>query len=175
MRAEQVCEILERVGVEHENTCTYPEPRVRMRAFGDPGQMGAYGPLSDEKGARQFALTVTKRSGNQLVARVEGVSDRDAAAALKGQKLYVPRDRLPPLEESAHYCADLIGLRAESPDGAALGFVRAVFNFGAGDLLEISGEEERLVPFTRAAVPVVDVDRGRLVVSQDTNAVEQKP
>ncbi len=139
---------------------------VRVKSFTEvPEDVAAYGPLSDEDGTRVLTLAVTGRSKDALLARVEGVVDRDQALALKGTRLYVPRDVLPALEEDeTYYHADLLGLAAEDPEGRPLGRVKAVHNFGAGDLLELDGGGARLVPFTRQAVPVVDLDGGRLVV-----------
>jgi 16S rRNA processing protein RimM len=134
---------------------------VRVRSFtADPEGLVAYGPLSDG-GGRAFALTLLAPD----LARIEGVADRDAAARLTGTKLYVPRAALPaPEEEDEFYLSDLEGLRAETEAGASLGTVLAVEDHGAGAFLVLSGPPERLVPFTRAAVPVVDVKGGRVVV-----------
>jgi len=95
-----------------------------------------------------------------------GVATREEAEALKGTRLYAPRDRLPPLGEDEYYHADLIGLAVVDTGGAALGTVRAVLDHGAGDILEVAqpGKAELLVPFTRAAVPTVDIAGRRIVV-----------
>jgi 16S rRNA processing protein RimM len=138
---------------------------VRLRSFtADPAAIAAYGPLTDESGTRQFRLTL---KGDGL-AQIEGVADRDDAARLTGTRLYVERDRLPPPEEpDEFYLADLIGLAAETVSGQKLGRVRAVEDYGAGAFLVLDGAPggtERLVPFTKAAVPVVDLAAGRIVV-----------
>ena len=101
-----------------------------------------------------------------VLAKLSGVETREAAEALKGLKLYVPRSALPTPEEGEYYYADLIGLAVETLDGAAFGRVQALYDFGAGDLLEVKTAHGKLVmlPFTEAAVPVVDVSAGRLVV-----------
>jgi 16S rRNA processing protein RimM len=133
---------------------------VRVRSFAAaPEGLTAYGPLRDERG-RCFALTLLAEG----LARIEGVADRDAAAALTGTKLYVPRSALPAPEEEEFYLADLEGLAAVTEAGESLGIVRAVEDHGAGAFLVLSGPPERLVPFTRACVPVVDVAGGRVVV-----------
>jgi 16S rRNA processing protein RimM len=108
---------------------------------------------------------------------VAGVVDRDAAEALRGTLLYVPRGRLPEAGEEEWYHADLIGLQATDQDGAALGRVTAVHDFGAGDLLEIDpgAGETVLVPFTRDAVPEVDVASGRIVVRAPDPTEQPKP
>jgi 16S rRNA processing protein RimM len=143
---------------------------VRIRSFtADPDDVARYGTLCDEAGGRSFRVRVTGRSKGQLVARIEGVEDRDAAEALKGVRLHAPREVLPDAGEGEYYHADLIGLRADLATGAAggpLGVVRAVYDFGAGPVLEIDGDRcgVVMVPFTRAVVPEVDVAGGRIVI-----------
>ena len=134
---------------------------VRVRSFCTvPADLAAYGPLLDEAG-RQFRLIMLAPD----LARIEGVDDREAAATLTGTRLHVPRAALPaPEEEDEFYLADLEGLAAVTEAGESLGRVRAVTDHGAGCFLELDGPPERLIPFTRACVPVVDVAGGRVVV-----------
>jgi 16S rRNA processing protein RimM len=133
-----------------------------------PNNIGAYGPLSDESGARTFTIQSARATTKGVVARVQGVTDRNGAEALKGVELYVERDRLPAAAEDEFYHADLIGLAAVAPDGTPIGEIVAVQNFGGGDLIEIrlagSGRTE-LVPFTDAVVPEVDLAARRVVVA----------
>ena len=134
---------------------------VKLRSFtADPAAIASYGPLTNEDGTRRIALTVVAEG----LARIEGIADRDAAARLTGTRLYVERDRLPPPEEEEFYLADLIGLPAATATGEALGSIRAVEEHGAGAFLVLDGPPERLVPFTRACVPVVDLAAQRVVV-----------
>lgn len=142
---------------------------LRVKSFTEaPEDVAAYGPVSDESGERRFELTVVGRAKGVLTVRCAGVGDRDQAETLKGCKLYVARDALPVIEETeTYYHADLIGLAVETLEGEALGTVAAVQDFGAGDVLEIrpaNGGESFYIPFTRAAVPEVDLAGGRLVV-----------
>ena len=141
---------------------------VRITAYtARPEDIAAYGPVYDGPGGRAFALALGGTIKGGVVATIPGVSDRDAAEALKGTRLYVPRAALPEPVEHEYYHADLIGLRVELDDGSACGTVRAVHDFGAGDLLEVThGDGSTLLPFTREAVPVVDIAGGRLVVSR---------
>lgn len=138
---------------------------VKLRSFtADPAAIAAYGPLTDETGTRRFALALVAEG----LARIEGVADRDAAARLTGTRLYVERDRLPPpADPEEYYLADLIGLPAETEAGEPLGTVRAVEDHGGGPFLVVADAagRERLLPFTRAVVPVVDLAGGRLVVA----------
>jgi 16S rRNA processing protein RimM len=139
---------------------------VRIRSFTEhPAAIAEYGPLEDETGTRLFKIETLRVTPKALSARIKGVTTRDGAEALTGTKLYVPQERLPEREEDEWYHADLIGLAAQDGDGAAIGTVIAVHNFGAGDLLEIrpaSGGATVLVPFTRDTVPEVDVEGGWL-------------
>ena len=132
-----------------------------------PENIGAYGPLSDESGARSFKLASTRVTPKGVVARVQGVADRNGAEALKGIDLYVERTRLPAAVAEEFYHADLIGLAAADVQGKLIGEIIAVQNFGAGDLIEIrlSGSSKtEFIPFTEAAVPEIDMTTGRVVV-----------
>ena len=141
---------------------------VRVRPFTDVAEdVGAYGPVESEDRSRRFVLEVRNRAGKgQVLVKVDGVGDRDSAEALKGEHLYVPRDRLPAPAEDEFYHADLIGLPVVSTDGNTLGTVRALYDFGGGNMLEIDGGGGRLgtVAFTRAAVPDIDLAAGRVTV-----------
>ena len=140
---------------------------VKIKSFTeDPAKLTAYGALTDESGARRYQVALTGRAKGVLLARIEGVGDRDAARALSGARLYIARAALPEPEDEEYYHADLIGLAVEDRAGAPLGRVAAVQNFGAGDILEIERPDQGtlLVPFTKAAVPLVDPAGGRVVV-----------
>jgi 16S rRNA processing protein RimM len=151
---------------------------VRIKSFtAVPEDVASYGPLSDEQGRQRFDITVTGRAKGALLARIEGVGDRDRAQALTGTRLYVERSALPAVEEEeTYYYADLIGLAAEDREGRSLGRVVAVHDFGAGDVLELDGGPEGrplFLPFTRVAVPLVDLERGRIVVDPPAEAEPQ--
>jgi 16S rRNA processing protein RimM len=140
---------------------------VRVKSFtAEPEAIAAYGPLEDESGARRFAIDLVGAGKGVLLARLAGIEDRAAAERLKGLRLYVQRAVLPPPEEGEFYAADLIGLSALLEDGTRFGTVRAVNDFGAGASLEIEDTAGKtvVVPFTGAAVPVVDVAGQRVVV-----------
>ena len=149
---------------------------VRVRSYtADPDAIATYGTLSDEAGKRQFRMRVVGHHKGQLIARFDGVEDRTAAEALNGVRLFLPREALPePEDEEEYYHVDLIGLAAETVDGSPLGRVRGVEDYGAGDVLDVVDPEGRsvLVPFTRAVVPVVDLEGGRLVVDPPPGLLE---
>ena len=140
---------------------------VKVKPFTEtPANLGAYGPLSDEPGGRHWGVTFKGEQKGLALLALEGVADRDAAQALRGVRLYVERDRLPPAGEDEIYHADLIGLAAETTEGKPLGQVLAVHNFGAGDLIEVGGDKKgsQLYPFTKAVVPELDIAGGRIVI-----------
>jgi len=140
---------------------------LRVKSYTqDPLSLADYGGLNDGAG-RAFEITAARPlKDDLLVVRVKGVDDRDAAQKLTHTKLYIPREKLPAAGEDEFYTRDLIGLRAETPDGALLGTIVAVLNYGAGDILEIApvAGETLLFPFTRAVVPTVDIKAGRVIV-----------
>jgi len=117
-------------------------------------------------GGRELALRDVKDGGRTAIARFDGLSDRSAAEALRGQLVEIDRDRLPPLEEGEYYHADLIGLACVDEDGSPLGTVVALENFGAGDLLEVerpSGQRS-LIPFRE---PMARQDGERIVLDPE--------
>ena len=133
----------------------------------DPADIAAYGPLTDETGTKTFDITVVRVAKKGVIARIKGVADRNAAEALRGTELYVPRDRLPEPEPDEHYHADLTGLAAYTADGDLVGEVVGVQNFGAGDLLEVrlDGQSRtEFVPFDDHFVPDIDLEAGRVTV-----------
>lgn len=156
---------------------------VKIKTFtADPLSIGAYGPVTDEAGTRRFRLTQLRMPGGSagesvVIAHIEGVSDRNAAEALRGLRLYVPRAALPPAEDDEYYHHDLVGLAAVLASGESLGEVAAVHNFGAGDLLEVAraGAASVMVPFTAAVVPVVDLKSGRLVIEPPEGLFDEGP
>ena len=136
---------------------------VKLKSFtAEPMRIAAYGALADEKGGRVTIASLRAGPG-ALIARIEGVATREGAEALHGTKLYLARDKLPEAETGAYYHADLIGLVAR--EGAReVGRVRAVYDFGAGGVIEIEreGADTLLVPFSDEMVPEVNVAGGYL-------------
>ena len=112
-------------------------------------------------GERTLTLKSIRPGPNGAVARFAEVADRNAAEALRGTELTVPRSALPPLEEGEYYFSDLIGLPCISTEGEALGAIVAVENFGAGDVIEIERPDGKrfMVPMNKSAVPEWNGDR----------------
>lgn len=113
-------------------------------------------------------LSASRKQGKSLLALLEGVEDRDQAAALVGREIAVERNQLPPTAEDEYYWADLIGLEVRTRDGRSLGRVERLLETGAHDVLVIRGERERLVPFVPGRyVDRVDLDGGCIIVDWD--------
>lgn len=160
-RDSQIC--VARIGAAHGI-----RGDVRLWTFTeDPLSVADYGPLTTKDGKRQFSLKSIREAKDHLVATLEGVTSREAAEALNGVELYIARANLPPPDDDEFYHADLIGLRAISAGGETLGSVVTVHNFGAGDILEISGPggSAQLFPFTMAVVPAVDLAAGTVTIA----------
>jgi 16S rRNA processing protein RimM len=149
---------------------------VRLKSFcSEPTDIVTYGPLFSEDGSREFRVTLTRPVAGGLGARIAGVTSKEAADALRGTSLFVPRNRLPALPDDEYYHADLIGLDAYDTGGELIGKVTAVYNHGAGDIVEISPIRHKsalLLPFTAAIVPNVDLTAGRIVVDLPEDADE---
>lgn len=140
---------------------------VRLKSFcTEPEDIASYGPLFSEDGKRSFTIRLTRPVTGGLGARLSGVATKEDADALRGATLWVDREKLPSLPDDEFYHTDLIGLEVFDAGGAPIGRVRAVQNFGAGDILEIFAPGRRttlMLPFTRAVVPTVDLKAGKII------------
>ena len=117
-------------------------------------------------GGRQLALKDIKDGGKTAIARFEGISDRTAAEALRGELVEIDRDQLPPLGEGEYYHADLVGLACIDDSGNTVGTVVAVENFGAGDLLEVERPDGKrsLIPFRE---PIARLESDRVILDPE--------
>jgi 16S rRNA processing protein RimM len=133
---------------------------LRVKTFtGDPMALADYGPLYDKDG-RRFDIDDLRPAKGVVVVRFRQVKDRSAAEALSGTALHVDRSVLAETEEGEFYHADLIGLPVQDETARTIGKVSAFHDFGGGDIMEVEypGGRTVLVPFTRAAVPLVDLE-----------------
>lgn len=160
--ANRIC--VARIGAAHG-----VRGEVKLWSFTeDPAAVAHYGPLETQDGTRCFEIEALRAVKDHFVARIAGVNDRDAAEKLRNIELYIPRARLPKIEEAdTFYHADLVGLDAITPDGARVGTVHALHNFGAGDIIEIApaeGGDPLMLPFNETTVPKIDVAARQVVV-----------
>ena len=148
---------------------------VRITSFtADPVALVDYKALLREDGSPALTLTSGRDAKGSIVARAKEVETREQAEALRGLKLFIPRAALPAPDEDEFYVTDLIGLAVVTAEGEPLGTVKAVQDFGAGDLLEITppeGGATWYLPFTREAVPEVRIAEG-VVVAVKPDEVE---
>lgn len=140
---------------------------LRIKSFcAVPEDIETYSPLTDESGTRQFMLAILRPIKNGFSARLPDVATKEQADALRGTRLFARRAQLPSLPDDEFYHADLMGLEVYDTGGALLGTVKTVQNHGADDLLELqlSGTSTTtFLPFTKAAVPTVDLASGRII------------
>ena len=141
--------------------------QVKIKSFtADPKAVTSYGPLLDDNGHVVLTAKKGRLAKTFLIVSAPEVKTREQAEALKSTKLYVPRSAMPALEEEEFYYADLVGLLVEALDGEPKGKIKAIHDFGGGDILEIQtpGEKDWYHPFTKVAVPMVDIKAGKVIV-----------
>mgnify|MGYP000721689077 CR=1 FL=1 len=140
---------------------SYTDPRENILSYQD-------WQLSLADGWRRWRMTDGRRQGKAVVARLDGVDDRDQARELIGCDIAVPRSALPPVAEGEYYWADLQGLRVYNTDGTDLGLVTRLMETGANDVLVVEGERERLIPMVPGAFVLrVEPESGFLEVDWD--------
>jgi len=151
---------------------------VRLKSFcATPEDLASYGPLSVEDGTRRFDVTLTRPVKSGFAAKLSGVVTKEAADALRGTRLYAPREALPSLPDDEFYHSDLLGLSVQDTGGETLGKIAAVLNHGASDLLEVRGKALKgsaLIPFTREIVPTIDLKAGRVIVDPPEGLLDLK-
>lgn len=152
---------------------------VKVKSFTEvPEDIDRYGIVENEAGSRKFSIKVTGHSKELLRVKIKGVDDRNEAFALKGTGFYVSKDVLPELPEEEFYHSDLIGLEARAlEDNRSLGKVVGIYNFGAGDMLEIkTGEDGKseILPFTKEYFPTVNIKEGYIIVASFLNFAEDE-
>jgi len=138
---------------------SHTDPRDAIFDY-QPWLLGASG--------KAIKLLEGKVSGKMLLAQLQDIDSRDAAEALQGQKIAVGREKLPPLQDQEFYWADLVGLEVSNQDGIVLGRVREMLATGANDVMVVSGDKERLIPFVMDLyVSQVDLCQGIVKVDWD--------
>ena len=152
---------------------------VRVTAYtADPKALTAYGPLLRADGSPGLTLSAVRTTKDGVIGRASEIETKEQADALRGLKLHVPRDRFPEPDEDEFYLADLIGVEVRDPEGVVLGSVRAVQNFGADDMLEITpaaGGPSWFLPFTKAATPELHLADGWLLAVRPEEIGEREP
>ena len=152
---------------------------VKVKSFtDDPKDCLSYGPLRDEHGEVFLRITAHRPVKNGFAVYAKEVETREQAQALSGTKLYVFRSDMPEPDEDEFYFEDLIGLEVKTTDGKRMGKIIQVHNFGAGDMLEVSGTKDVpqfFHPFTKVGVPKADIKTGRVVIAIPETISAQNP
>lgn len=143
---------------------------VKLRSYtSDPKDVCQYGLLSNKDQTRFFDLKFMGFQKNVLRVKIKGIDTRNDAENLVGTDLYISREKLPKLEQDTFYQTDLVGLEAtDQKTGKSVGKVVGVYNFGAGDILEIKFDHKKqteMIPFREEYVPNVDLKKGVLVLT----------
>lgn len=142
---------------------------VKVKSFTEVDtDIDQYGVLESEDGSKKFQIKVVGHSKEILRVKIKGVDDRNLAETYVGNGLYVKRSLLPETSEDEFYYEDLIGLIVKQPDSEEIiGNVNAIYNFGAGDLLEIKMNDgtTEMQPFSQKYVPVVNIKDGYIIVN----------
>ncbi len=151
---------------------------VKLKSFtADPEAIASYGPLDASNGTR-LEIKSLKPHKDQFRARIDGITDRNAAEAIRGLELSIARDRLPEPADDEVYHADLIGLRVLDLSGTEVGTVVDIVDFGAGELLELKLTDIKstvLMPFNRQTVPDIDLDAGTLAIDPPEGLLDEDP
>jgi 16S rRNA processing protein RimM len=111
-----------------------------------------------------YEVLEARAQGTEVVAKLKGFEDREAALSLRGMEVAVPRNKLPKTRRDEYYWSDLIGLKVVNTEGLSLGTVKQMLATGANDVLVVGGERERLIPFVRQVIQDVDVQGGTIQV-----------
>ena len=146
---------------------------VKLRSFTEkPDAIFTYEPLTDKDGTRVFKIAKKTAARDHFLVAVEGVEDKESADALRGDRLYIPRDFLPQTGTNEFYEADLVGLEAFDKDGKSYGRVLGVFDFGGGPFLEIgnTSKDSFMLPFKDSFVPKVDSEAGNILIALPEDA-----
>lgn len=145
---------------------------VRISTFTEePLALARFRELKRQDGSPALVITSAREAKDGIVVRCPGIETKEQADALRGLRLFIPREALPEPDEDEFYLADLIGLAVVTPEGERIGKVKSVQDFGAGDILEVIPEEGGptwYLPFTRDAVPEVKIAEGLIVAVRPT-------
>lgn len=151
---------------------------VRISAYTEtPLALLQYRLLRREDGSPGLTLERGRAAKNDFIGTASEIATKEQADALRGLRLFVAREDMPEPDEDEFYLSDLIGLAAVTPEGKTLGRIKAVHDFGAGDILEIAPPRGATwyLTFTRQTVPEVDIAGGRIVALRPAEVSDDRP
>ncbi len=132
----------------------------------NPDDITRYSPLHTKAG-KELQIEITGHQKDQLIVKIDGITDRNGAELLRGTELFADASKRPPTQPNQFYYDDVIGLPAILADGTKIGSVTAIHNFGAGDIIEIkTADDEIMLPFKSPYVTEVTKDAVRVVLPE---------
>jgi 16S rRNA processing protein RimM len=137
---------------------------------GNPLDIGAYGPVTDEKGKTYTLSNIRQASPNAAIAFIQGVTDRNQAEALRGVKFFIEREQLPEPTDDEYYHEDLVGLNVQDEQGTIYGTVLGLQNFGAGEFFDIKSDDQTKIitlPFNEDAVLDICIEEGFMIINPE--------
>lgn len=139
--------------------------RGAVRAILYTNQLNIYDSLFSIDG-QEYKFSVIKLKGDNAILSLESITDRDSAEKLRGQSLYIKKEKLPELSDSKFYICDLIGTYIDVLNNNIKLKIVNVSNFGAGDLIEFSSSDNKTfyVPFTKENFPEID---GKMYLTEE--------
>lgn len=149
---------------------------VRLKVFTeDIKSISGYGPVTmfghGFGSGKKVKVKILHNVKGGIAVKLDGIDDRDTATSLRGTKLYIERSVLPKIkEEDDFYFEDLVGLKAKDQNDQFFGVVDGVFNFGAGDIIEVKLSQEEgknMYPFSDEIVPIVEIEAGYIVINRN--------
>ncbi len=143
---------------------------IRVHSYTEPREaILSYSPWLLGEQHQAIGLLDGSLNGKSLIARLEGINDRDQAEALRGVEIRVERHQLPATGKNQYYWADLIGLDVVHRNGELLGKIEQMMATGANDVMVVEGDRQRLIPFLMGnTVLEVDLEARRIVVDWDS-------
>jgi 16S rRNA processing protein RimM len=120
-------------------------------------------------GADAHKVSQAKVHGATVVAKLSGISTREEARALRGQTVSVRRASLPEPEKGTYYLADLVGLEVVNEQGVKLGTVKRFYSNGPQDVMEVSGDKDRLIPWVADKISNVDLSKRLIQVDWEAD------
>jgi 16S rRNA processing protein RimM len=123
--------------------------------------------LKIDQGWQEYRLENGKAHGKGIIAKLNGIDDRDVAAGMIDTDIAIPREQLPDLGENEFYWTDLEGLMVQTTEGVELGRLDHLFETGANDVMVVKGERQRLLPYIDGVVKEVDLAAGTMLVDWD--------
>lgn len=138
--------------------------QLKLRSYtAIPEDILAYGALLNKEGTKRFELNLDGATKHGLIVSLKGLKDRNAAELLKGTEVFADRAHMPEPDEEEFYYDQLIGLEVRDSEGKNLGKITALYDFGAGDIIEIllaDSAKKEMYPFTRQNFPAIHIDEG---------------